>query len=381
MAYLDHNATSPLRPEARNAMRRACEAQANASSVHRFGRAARELIENARDDVAEMVGARPAEVIFTSGGTEANALALWSAVEGDDSGVERLLVSAIEHDSILNTATDIARHRSRIVVTEIPVTDGGMVSIEALDRLLENGGSHSLIAVMAANNETGVVQPIGDVIKLAREAKCLVLVDAVQACGKLEIDFTALGADYLTLSAHKLGGPHGAGALVVNENTPFAPQIRGGGQERNRRAGTENVAGIAGFGAAAGATRADDVSRPPNLRDLFEGGLKSRFSGVTIFGESAPRLVNTSNFAIAGLSAETAVIALDLDGVMVSSGSACSSGKVRPSHVLKAMGVPAPLAGSALRVSLGWNSTEEDIERALGSLEKLVARASTRRAA
>jgi cysteine desulfurase len=232
--------------------------------------------------------------------------------------------------------------------------------------------------VMAANNETGIVQPFADIAQRVHATGGLCAVDAVQACGKLATDFA--GADYLTVSAHKLGGPQGVGALVVKDNVPFAPVIRGGAQESNRRAGTENVAGIAGFGAAAKLCRADDLNEIGELRDRFEAGLRRIFSEVVIFGEGARRVVNTSCFALPGIAAETALISLDLDGVMVSSGAACSSGKVRPSHVLQAMGVSTELMRSALRVSLGWNSGRSDIDAALASLEKLAARV-TRRAA
>jgi cysteine desulfurase len=384
MAYLDHNATSPLRPEARLAMERALCAQANASSVHRYGRGARASIEDAREEIARLVNARPEDVIFTSGGTEANSLALHGAVEGaDERGacVERLFVSAIEHDSVLATAVAIADHSPGLLSSQIPVTPEGVVDLAALERMLNQSRGRVLVAVMAANNETGVIQPVSDVIELVRKADGLVLVDAVQACGKIPVDFAARGADYLTLSAHKLGGPQGVGALVIKEAAPFGAQIRGGGQERKRRAGTENVAGIAGFGAAAKAARGDDLSRLEKMRDLFESGLRQRFADAVVFGENAPRLAGTSNFAVPGISAETAVISLDLDGVMVSSGSACSSGKVTPSHVLKAMGAPERLLRSALRVSLGWNSEEADLALVVDSLAKLAARASARRAA
>lgn len=384
MAYLDHNATSPLRPEARLAMERALSAQANASSVHRYGRGARASIDDAREEIARLINARSEDVIFTSGGTEANSLALRGAVESaNETGarVERLVVSAIEHDSILGTALAIADRNPELELFVIPVTSEGVVDLGALERMLDERRGRAFVAVMAANNETGVIQPVVDVIGLAKKSDGLVLVDAVQACGKIPIDVAALGADFVTLSAHKLGGPQGVGALVIKEAAPFAAQIRGGGQERKRRAGTENVAGIAGFGAAALASRCDDRSRLEELRDLFESGLRERFADAVVFGENAPRLAGTSNFAVPGISAETAVISLDLDGVMVSSGSACSSGKVTPSHVLKAMGVSAHLSRSALRLSLGWDSVEADIASVLDSLAKLAARVSARQAA
>ncbi len=385
MAYLDHNATSCLRPQSRLAAERALAVAGNPSSVHRWGRAARAIVEEAREDVARLANTNPENVVFTSGGTEANFLALWGTVLGcADAGapVERLLVSAIEHDSVLNTAKEIAKRMPEIRFATLPVSKDGIVDIGALRTLLAKGG-RTLVAVMAANNETGTVQPIAEVAERVHTAGGICVVDAVQACGKITTDFAASGADYLTISAHKLGGPQGVGALVLRDNlpVPFSALIRGGGQENNRRAGTENVAGIAGFGAAARQCGVDDMDGLAELRDRFEAGLRRHIPGAVVFGEGAPRVSNTSSFALPGIAAETALIALDLDGVMVSSGAACSSGKVQPSHVLQAMGVSAELTRSALRVSLGWNSTEPDIEAALASLEKLFARVGARRAA
>jgi cysteine desulfurase len=384
MPYLDHNATSTLRPEARVAMARACEIHGNPSSVHRSGRAARALVEDARDQVAQLVNANPANVTFTSGGTEANALAVWGAVYGSaESGtpVEQLYPSAIEHDSILGTMMAISASVAGVRTTEFPATSDGVVDLDTLHDLLREGSGRTLVAVMAVNNETGVVQPIAEVSKLVRKYGGLLLVDAVQICGKIATDFAALDADYLTVSAHKLGGPQGVGALVVKEDAPFAAQMHGGGQERSRRAGTENVVGIAGFGGAAKAVDDDDVSRLEVLRNVFESGLRNCFPAAIVFGQNSQRTANTSNFALPGIAAETALIALDLDGVMVSSGAACSSGKVKPSHVLKAMGVPNDLARSALRISLGWDSSEFDVDATLASLEKLGTRISARKAA
>lgn len=381
MTYLDHNATSCLRPQSRLAVERALTVEGNPSSVHRWGRAARAIVEAAREDVASLTNARSENVVFTSGGTEANFLALWGAVLGaEDAGVpvERLLASAIEHDSILNTAKEIAARRPEIPFAMLPVSEHGVVDLDMLCTILADSG-RALVAVMAANNETGAVQPTAEVIEHVHAAGGLCVVDAIQACGKIAAEFA--GADYLTISAHKLGGPQGVGALIMRDSSPFTAVIRGGGQESNRRAGTENVAGIAGFGEAAKLCRADDTAQLAALRDRFERGLRQRFPDVVVFSEEAPRVPNTSCFALPGITAETALIALDLDGVMVSSGAACSSGKVRPSHVLQAMGVSADLASSALRVSLGWNSTESDIEAALASLEKLAARIVARRAA
>ncbi len=379
MHYLDHNATSPLRPEARAAMDRALESGGNPSSVHAAGRNARAIVEQARADVAVLVSARPEDVIFTSGGTEANNAALTGAIQGAaEAGTRftRLFVSAIEHNSVLATARALEERAAGLRLEVLPVTKDGVLDLEALRVALREGKGRTLIAVMAANNETGVIQPLADIRRLAKEAGALLLVDAVQAAGKIALGFDEVGAEYLTLSAHKLGGPQGAGALIVREGVPFTAQLLGGGHERGLRAGTENVAGIAGFGAAAKSTACAD----PKLRDRFESELKRVARDAVIFGAQAPRLSNTTNFAIPGIAAETALVALDLDGVMVSSGSACSSGKVKPSHVLAAMGVPEEISRCALRISFGWNSTEADVDAAIKALTKLRERVTARAA-
>jgi cysteine desulfurase len=376
MQYLDHNATSPLRPEARAAMERAL-GSANPSSVHAEGRKARALVEEARARVAKLANADPQDVIFTSGGTEANALALHAAIYGSaeaETRLTRIFISAIEHESVSANAKALTERFAGLRLETLPVTADGVLDLDALRIALREGKGRALIAVMAANNETGVIQPIAEIAKLAREAGALLFVDAIQAAGKISLAFDA---DYLTISSHKLGGPQGAGALIVKPGAPFAPQILGGGQERGHRAGTENVAAIAGFGAAAAAS--SNLSATP--RDRFEHALKEIAPDAIIFGQQAERLANTSNFALPGTLAETAVMALDLDGVMISSGAACSSGKVKPSHVLAAMGVSEDIARCALRVSFGWNSTEQDADAAIASLSKLLARARSRAAA
>jgi cysteine desulfurase len=377
MHYLDHNATSPLHDESRVAMEHALAIGGNPSSVHGRGRAARGTVERARERVAALASARPQDVIFTSGGTEANALALWGAVQGAaEAGarITRLFVSAVEHDSVLANAAAIAERVPGIRLEPIPVTSDGVVSLEALREQLREGKGRALVAVMAANNETGVIQPLADVTAVMKEHDGYLFVDAIQAAGKIELD---MPVDYLSLSAHKIGGPQGVGALIARDGAPLCAAILGGGQERGHRAGTENVAGIAGFGAAANV--ATTLTSAP--RDRFESGLKAVAPDAIIFGANAPRLPNTSNFALPGVAAETAVIALDLDGVMVSSGSACSSGKVRPSHVLRAMGVSESVANCALRVSFGWNSTEADVDAALASISHLASRVRSRAAA
>jgi len=376
MAYLDHNATSPLRAEAKQAVECALAIGGNASSVHASGRAARALIEQARSQVAVLAGAKPDEVVFTAGGSEANALALWAAIRGAadaEARITRLFVSAIEHDSVLANASAVAERFAGLRLQTVPATSDGVVDLEALRTALREGKGRALVAVMAANNETGVIQPIAEVAELAREAGALLLVDAVQAAGKMATP----RVDYVSLSAHKIGGPQGAGALVLRKDAPFAPLIAGGGQEQGRRAGTENLSGIAGFGAAAAALRPAGA----DLRDLFEARLRHICPEVVIFGERTLRLANTSNFALPGIPAETALIALDLDGVMMSSGAACSSGKVKRSHVLAAMGVSDDLAKCALRASFGWDSTEADVTAAIASISNLLARVRSRVAA
>jgi cysteine desulfurase len=355
--YLDWNATAPLRSEARAAALAALEVIGNPSSVHGEGRAARRLVEQAREQVAALVGAEPRNVVFTSGGTEANMLALVPTAAR-----ERLLISAIEHPSVLAGGRFPAGN-----IEHLPVTGDGQIDLAALERHMAALGGRALVSVMAANNETGVVQPVSQAAHLVHPAGGLLHVDAVQAAGRIACDITAMGADLLTLSAHKIGGPKGVGALIGRTGVDaFTPLITGGGQERGARAGTENVAGIAGFGAAAAAARAGlvaEAARMVALRDRLETGLKAATPEVLIFGVEAERLPNTTLFAAPGMKAETAVIALDLEGAAVSAGAACSSGKVQPSHVLAAMGVPSPLARAAVRLSLGPTTMDSDVDR------------------
>ncbi|MBN8995986.1 MAG: cysteine desulfurase [Rhizobiales bacterium] len=359
-AYLDHNATAPLRPEARAAMVDALDAVGNASSVHGEGRAARKRIEVARADVAALVGGDPRNVTFTGGGTEANVTVLtpeWT-LAGRPLGIERLLVSAVEHVSVLSGGRFPTDR-----VELMPVDGDGLVRLDALKEMLAKPGK-ALISVMIANNETGVIEPVAEVAKLARAAGALVHADAIQAAGRVPVDIAALGADVLTLSAHKIGGPQGAGAIVTAGGAlAFAPLLAGGGQERRNRAGTENVAAIAGFGAAGKAALAglDAAGALEGLRDRLATIIRESGAKVTVFGEGAARLPQTLCFGIERISAETLVIALDLEGVAVSSGSACSSGKVAPSHVLAAMGVPPGIAKGAIRLSLGWDSRPDDL--------------------
>ena len=372
--YLDWNASAPLRPQARDAFQAALELTGNASSVHGEGRAARNGIEQAREQVAALAGAEARNVIFTSGGTEANALALSPSVQtaDDKRPFERLLVSAIEHPSVLAGGRfDPAK------VEQVPANAGGAVDLAALQRRLEAlGGQRVLVSLMAANNETGVVQPVREAAEIVHRHGGLLHVDAVQAAGRIALDIAALGADLLTLSAHKIGGPKGAGALIKRtEDIHFAdPLIRGGGQERGNRAGTENLAAIAAFGAAAAALTANsaaDIAHTARLRDRLESGLLAATLQAVIFGMDAARLPNTTLVALPGAKAETLVIAFDLAGVAVSSGAACSSGKVAPSHVLAAMGVEPALARGAIRVSTGPATTEAEIDRFLNVWQTL----------
>jgi cysteine desulfurase len=375
--YLDWNATAPLRPEARAAMVAALEAVGNASSVHHEGRAARRLIEQARETVAALVGATPRNVVFTSGGTEANALALSPALEtaSGKAGFDRLMISAVEHASVRAGGAFAPGQ-----VEEIQVTSEGTVDLDALERRLaglqREGNRPPLVSIQAANNETGVIQPVEAAAGLVHAAGGLLHVDAVQVAGRSPFDIGRAGADMVTVSAHKLGGPQGVGALIRRSSVLHfaAPPLRGGGQERGARAGTENVAGTAGFGAAAAAAMASmekDVEWMRALRNRLEAGLDA--SPTIIFGRNAQRLPNTSLFAAPGIRAETALINLDLDGFAVSSGSACSSGKVTVSDVLIAMGVPAGLAAGAIRVSTGPGTSENDISRFLEAWRKLVS--------
>jgi cysteine desulfurase len=373
-SYLDWNATAPMRDKAKAAFVEALAVAGNPSSVHAEGRAARRLIEAVREQVAALVGARPADVFFTSSGTEANMLALTPAIEVADERQprSRLFLSAVEHASVRSGG-----RFPRDATEELPVDRDGRLDLAALAAAIANS-PRPLVSLMLANNETGVVQPIAEAAAIVHAAGGLIHVDAVQAVGRIACDIATLGADLLTLSAHKIGGAKGVGALVRGrDNIHFSdPLIRGGGQERGLRAGTENVAGIAAFGAAAAAARLNreaEAAHMAALRQRLEAGLHAISPRVVIFGAAADvaRLPNTTLFALEGMNAETAVIGLDLEGVAVSSGAACSSGKVQPSHVLAAMGVAAPLRRGAVRVSLGWTTSEADVEKFLGAWRKL----------
>ena len=362
--YLDHNASAPLRAEARAAMLAALAVTGNPSSVHAEGRAARAIIEAAREQVARLVNARPSEVVFTSGATEANNWVMAA-------GWETICVSGIEHDSVLAPA-----RRAQAEIVKIPVSSSGVADVDAVAEPLARAAQANkrvLVSLMLVNNETGVIQPVAAAAALAHEFGAVLHVDAVQAPGRIAVDFAALGVDALVLSAHKLGGPRGVGALVVRDGVDLPPFVTGGGQERRRRGGTENVAGIAGFGAAAKAVAAEKeaVAHMGRLRTRLEDGVKRATPNAVIVGCDAERIANTSCIALAEKPAETLVIKLDLAGVAVSAGAACSSGKVGKSHVLEAMGLAPEITRSAIRVSLGAETREEDIAAFLAAWEKV----------
>ena len=343
MIYLDANATEPLRPEARAALLAALDVTGNPYSVHAAGRAARKIMEDARDAIAARFGARPADVVFTSGATEADALALHALGAG-----RRLIVGATEHDAILAPAAHAAR---------IPVNRDGIADLTALDRLL-SAGPPALVCLMAANNETGAIQPIVEAAAICRRHGALLHVDAVQSAGRMETSLAALGADSLAISSHKMGGPAGAGALLVTPAlTALTALIGGGGQERGRRGGTPPVAIISGFAAAASVAR--DASALAPLRDAAERAAIAH--GAIVIGGNAPRLPNTLCLALPGVRADAQVIAMDLAGVCVSAGAACAAGKIASSHVLEAMGA-GTLAGQAIRISFPWNARASDVD-------------------
>lgn len=365
-AYLDHNATAPLRPGAREAMAAALTRCGNASSVHAEGRAARAAIESARGQVAHFLGASPANVTFTSGATEANALALSPVIEvgGQARSFDVLLVSAVEHPSVRAGGRFAAGQ-----VETIPVNGEAVVDLEVLESMLADhrkAGRKALVSVMAANNETGTLQPLAGIALLVQEAGGLLHCDAVQIAGRLPFDLEASGADLISVSSHKLGGPQGAGALIVrNGNIRVPPSLRGGAQEAGRRAGTENVPAIVGFAAAGSEAEAalpTETKRLRALRDKAEQGIRAVAPEAVILG-GAERLPNTVCFAAPGVAAETAIIAFDLDGVALSAGAACSSGKVGPSETLKAMGMRPEVARGAMRLSMGWNTSDNDVAR------------------
>lgn len=366
--YLDFNATAPIRPEVVDAMVTIMAAGGNPSSVHQAGRTARNRVEEARSRLAQLLGCKPPEIIFTSGGTEANNFAL-SSFAG-----RPLLISAGEHDSVLAAAGDAVR---------LPLKADGLLDLAALGACLDTAGEGALVSVMLANNETGVIQPVAEIAALVHQKGGLFHCDAIQGAGKIPVDFKALGADMMSVSAHKFGGPQGIGALVLRDGLAVPPLLKGGGQELGRRAGTENVAGIVGMGVAAQSAREglDAYKTVTTLRDTLEAQLLDMSPDSHIYGREAPRLPNTTTISMPGVASELQVMTLDLDGIAVSAGSACSSGKVKASHVLKAMGASDEEAGSAIRISLGWTTTEVEVDRLVESWRKLYQRKSPKFAA
>lgn len=373
--YLDHNATSPLRPEAAAAMAEAGSVGANSSSIHGPGRAANQIMTRAREALAKLIGAAPDQVVFMSGGTEANNLALRGL-----GNIDCLMISAIEHPSIWQTAP-----QTGLPVIKLPVDSDGVIKLDVLAAELEKAslaGKRALVSVMLANNETGVLQPVAQVVELAKKYDAYVHTDAVQSLGKIPVGFETLGVDLMSLSAHKIGGPQGVGALIVASGIALQTQITGGGQELGRRGGTENLPGIAGFGAAARVVLADhgfsEAGKVAALRENMETRLTDQIPELVILSQNVPRLPNTSALALPGRQAETLVIQCDLEGLAISAGAACSSGKVSRSHVVEAMGVGNDIANATVRVSLGWNSNQNDIDRFVETYTHIASRTDRR---
>ncbi len=374
--YLDNSATTPLDAAVLEAMLPALGGIfGNASSIHLFGQEARAVVEEARRAVADLIGADTREVVFTSGGTESDNWALWGTLWGGRRPGDHVVTTRIEHPAVL--ATCAAMEKRGVEVTQVPVDASGRVDPGAVADAVREGTI--LISVMHANNETGILQPVAEIAEIARKRGVPLHTDAVQSVGKIPVDVKALGVDLLSLSAHKIHGPKGVGALWIRRGTPIAPFLTGGAQERKRRAGTENVPAIAGFGAAArlAAERLPEMGgRVAALRDRFEQGALGRIPGGCVNGRG-PRLPNITNVSFERLEGEAAVIALDLEGVAASTGSACSSGSLEPSHVLRGMGLRPEVVQSSLRFSLGRQNTEEEIDRALDILGKVVGRLRT----
>jgi cysteine desulfurase len=381
--YLDWNASAPLVPEAVDAMARALrDLPGNASSIHSFGQQAKAALDDARSHVARLIGGEPGDLIFTGGGTESDNLALRGAAEAfEATGRRHLVTTAIEHEAVLNTAKALAKRGW--TVTLLPAATSGVVDPQALREAMTD--QTSIVSVMHANNEVGSIQPVAELARVAHERKTLMHTDAVQSTGKIPVHVGELGVDLLSISAHKMGGPKGVGALWMRRGVGMQPILTGGRQERGRRAGTENVPAIVGFGVAAALAEArvrEDSPRIAALRDRLERGLLDRVAGAVVNGDSATRVPNTSNISFPGIEAETLLIALDLEGIAVSTGSACSSGTLAPSHVLRSMGLPTPRVQSAIRFSLGRGTTEAEIDRVVEVVPRILdrIRASGRKA-
>ena len=371
--YLDHNATTPLHPAVIERMAAALrENFGNPSSVHHFGQMAKAALDEARSAVAALIGSDPSEVVFTSGGTESDNFAVRGVAEAlEATGRKHLVASSIEHEAVLNTLKALARRGWK--VTLLPVDQSGILSPEALRAALTE--ETALVSVMHANNEIGTIQPIAELARMAKERGAVFHTDAVQSAGKIPVDVKALGVDLLSLSAHKFYGPKGVGALWLRRGLRLQPPLTGGKQERSRRAGTENVAGIVGLGVAAQIAKAkmtDEAARVAALRDRLEEGVLGAVPGTAVNGARSPRVPNTTNISFERVEAESLLIALDLAGFAVSTGSACSSGTLEPSHVLKAMGFPAHRTQNSIRFSLGVANTEGDVDRVIGALPGIV---------
>jgi cysteine desulfurase len=371
--YLDHNATTPLPPAVIDRMLVVLREEfGNPSSVHHFGQQAKAALDDARTDVANLIGAEPSEVLFTSGGTEADNIAIRGAAEAlEATGKRHLIASAIEHEAVLNTLKALARRGWR--TTLLPVDQTGIVSPDALRDALAD--DTAVVSVMHANNEIGTIQPIPELARLAHERGALFHTDAVQSAGKIPIDVRTLGVDMLSMSAHKFYGPKGVGALWIRRGLRVLPLLTGGRQERSRRAGTENVAGIVGMGVAArnaAAKMADEGRRLAALRDRLEAGILRSVPGTAVNGSTEARVPNTTNISFDRIEAESLLIALDLEGIAVSTGSACSSGTLEPSHVLKAMGFNAHRTQNSIRFSLGAANTEAEVDRVIAVLPGIV---------
>ena len=365
IVYLDYNATAPIKPAVIEEMVRVAEQGGNPSSVHAVGRKAKSVLEQSRQNIAQVINCRSQQITFTSGGTEANNIALKCL------DIDRIIISATEHDSVGQIADTFTGQ-----VEIVPCDGDGIVSQSELGVLLENSTGKTLVSIMLANNETGVIQDIKSLCQIAHEYDALFHTDAIQAFGKVDLDFNNLGVDMMSLSSHKIGGPQGIGALVAKESLNVRPLIAGGGQEVGRRSGTENLVGIAGFSMAAILTTENlgkmDVIKA--FRDKIETELSRHCNDVIFYGVTSCRLPNTSTILMPDVSSETQVMAFDLDGICISAGSACSSGKVKPSHVVSAMGATEQQALSTIRVSLGWNSTEEEVDRFIASWKKIYDR-------
>jgi cysteine desulfurase len=371
--YFDYNATTPLAPPVAEAVLRVSrDVFGNASSIHHFGQQAKSAMDEARSAVAALVNGGPSEIVFTSGGTESDNLAIRGAAEAlETTGRRHLIASGIEHEAVLNTLRALAKRGWRTTV--LPLDASGIVSPDRLRELID--ADTALVSVMHANNEIGTIQPIAELAAIAHERGALMHTDAVQSVGKIPVDVRALGVDLLSLSAHKFNGPKGGGALWIKRGTRMLPTTTGGKHERNRRAGTENVPAIAGLGVAAAlasAKMAAEGARLAALRDRLESGILAGIAGTAVNGAPDARVPNTTNISFERIEAESLLIALDLEGIAVSTGSACSSGTLEPSHVLKAMGLPSHRTQNSLRFSLGLFSTQEEVDRVVDVLPRLV---------